>query len=67
MRHHQHVVLDNLQQRPDARLRVLRRGGEAFHEGSLHVRSHGCVYLSASNAAWVFGFLNIGDKVRVVR
>lgn len=41
-------------------------GGEAFHEGSVYVRSHGCVHLSASNAAWVFNFLRIGDEVQVV-
>ena len=41
-------------------------GGEAFHEGSVYVRSHGCVHLSASNAAWVFNFLNIGVEVQVV-
>jgi len=41
-------------------------GGEAFHEGSVYVRSHGCVHLSAGNAAWVFGFLHIGDEVQVV-
>ena len=42
-------------------------GGEAFHEGSVYVRSHGCVHLGASTAAWVFGFLHLGDKVQVVR
>lgn len=41
-------------------------GGEAFHEGSVYVRSHGCVHLSAGNAAWVFDFLHIGDEVQVV-
>ena len=41
--------------------------GEAFHEDSTAVRSHGCVHLSASNAAWAFGFLKIGDEVQVVR
>jgi len=41
-------------------------GGEAFHEGSVYVRSHGCVHLSAGNAAWVFNFLHIGDEVQVV-
>jgi lipoprotein-anchoring transpeptidase ErfK/SrfK len=41
-------------------------GGEAFHEGSVYVRSHGCVHLSAANAAWVFNFLHIGDEVQVV-
>ncbi len=42
-------------------------GGEAFHEGSVYVRSHGCVHLSASNAEWVYSFLHIGDMVQVVR
>lgn len=41
-------------------------GGEAFHEGSIYVRSHGCIHLSSHDAAWVFDFLHIGDKVRVV-
>lgn len=41
-------------------------GGEAFHEGSIRVRSHGCVHLSPSDAAWVYDFLRIGDEVQVV-
>jgi lipoprotein-anchoring transpeptidase ErfK/SrfK len=41
-------------------------GGEAFHEGSTYVRSHGCVHLSESNASWVFSFLHIGDEVQIV-
>lgn len=41
-------------------------GGEAFHEGSVYVRSHGCVHLGAGDAAWVFSFLHIGDEVQVV-
>jgi len=41
-------------------------GGEAFHEGSIRVRSHGCVHLSSSDAAWVYNFLRIGDEVQVV-
>lgn len=41
-------------------------GGEAFHEGSVYVRSHGCVHLGASDAAWVYNFLHIGDEVQVV-
>jgi lipoprotein-anchoring transpeptidase ErfK/SrfK len=41
-------------------------GGEAFHEGSVYVRSHGCVHLSAGDAAWAFNFLHIGDEVQVV-
>lgn len=42
-------------------------GGEAFHEASVYVRSHGCVHLSSNDAAWVYDFLRIGDKVQVVR
>jgi lipoprotein-anchoring transpeptidase ErfK/SrfK len=42
-------------------------GGEAFHQGSVYVRSHGCVHVSAGNAAWVYNFLHIGDRVQVVR
>ncbi|MGH3415362.1 MAG: L,D-transpeptidase [Actinocrinis sp.] len=42
-------------------------GGEAFHEGSVYVRSHGCVHLSAATAEWVYSFLHIGDPVQVVR
>lgn len=41
-------------------------GGEAFHEGSVYVRSHGCVHLSDNDAAWVYDFLHIGDEVEVV-
>ena len=41
-------------------------GGEAFHEGSVYVRSHGCVHLSSNDAAWVYYFLQIGDEVEVV-
>jgi lipoprotein-anchoring transpeptidase ErfK/SrfK len=42
-------------------------GGEAFHQGSTSVRSHGCVHVGASNASWIFNFLHIGDEVQVVR
>lgn len=41
-------------------------GGEAFHEGSVYERSHGCVHLSSYNAPWVYNFLHIGDEVQVV-
>jgi lipoprotein-anchoring transpeptidase ErfK/SrfK len=41
-------------------------GGEAFHEGSVYVPSHGCVHLSSYNAPWVYNFLHIGDEVQVV-
>jgi len=42
-------------------------GGEAFHQGSTSVRSHGCVHVGAGNAAWVYSFLRIGDVIQVVR
>lgn len=45
---------------------VFFHGGDAFHEGSVYARSHGCVHLSASDARWVFDFLRIGDEVQVV-
>lgn len=41
-------------------------GGEAFHQGSVYVRSHGCVHLGDGDAAWVYNFLHIGDEVEVV-
>jgi lipoprotein-anchoring transpeptidase ErfK/SrfK len=46
---------------------VFSDGGEAFHQGSTSVRSHGCVHVGASNASWIFNFLHIGDEVQVVR
>ena len=45
---------------------VFFHGGEALHEDSVYVRSHGCVHLSAWDAAWAFDFLHIGDEVQVV-
>ena len=42
-------------------------GGEAFHEASVYVMSHGCVHVSASYAQSVYNFLHIGDEVQVVR
>lgn len=42
-------------------------GGEAFHEGSVYVMSHGCVHLSSAYAQEVYDFLQIGDEVQVVR
>jgi hypothetical protein len=41
-------------------------GGEAFHEASVYVMSHGCVHVSASYAETVYNFLHIGDEVQVV-
>jgi lipoprotein-anchoring transpeptidase ErfK/SrfK len=41
-------------------------GGEAFHEDSVYVMSHGCVHVSATYAEDVYNFLHIGDEVQVV-
>lgn len=40
-------------------------GGIAFHEGSLVEPSHGCVHLTASDAAAFYDRLAIGDDVEV--
>jgi lipoprotein-anchoring transpeptidase ErfK/SrfK len=42
-------------------------GGEAFHEASVYVMSHGCVHVSSGYAHAVYNFLQIGDEVQVVR
>lgn len=46
---------------------VFYHGGEAFHQGSLHVRSHGCVHLSHKSAKRFFHYLHRGDRVQVHR
>jgi len=46
---------------------VFFNGGDAFHEGSLTVSSHGCVHLSRSAAATFYNTLRKGDVVQVVR
>lgn len=46
---------------------VFFNGGDAFHEGSLAVSSHGCVHLSRSAAATFYKDLKVGDEVQVVR
>ncbi|GAB3570695.1 hypothetical protein GCM10027445_24650 [Amycolatopsis endophytica] len=40
-------------------------GGIAFHEGSLDAPSHGCVHLSAVDAALFFDALPVGSEVAV--
>lgn len=40
--------------------------GDAFHEGSVYERSHGCVHLEPSAAATFFDTLQVGDEVQVV-
>lgn len=49
---------------PDA---VFFYPGIAFHVGSLHVASHGCVHLSRRSALKFFDTLSKGDEVQVVR
>lgn len=44
---------------------VFFHGGQAFHEGSLSVASHGCVHLSHKSAVRFFNYLHKGDYVRV--
>jgi lipoprotein-anchoring transpeptidase ErfK/SrfK len=46
---------------------VFFNGGDAFHEGSLTVRSHGCVHLTWSAARTFYDTLQRGDVVQVVR
>jgi lipoprotein-anchoring transpeptidase ErfK/SrfK len=46
---------------------VFFNGGDAFHEGSLAVSSHGCVHLTRSAAVKFFDSLGVGDVVQVVR
>jgi lipoprotein-anchoring transpeptidase ErfK/SrfK len=46
---------------------VFFNGGIAFHQGSLTVKSHGCIHLSMGAAQKYFGSLAVGDIVEVVR
>jgi lipoprotein-anchoring transpeptidase ErfK/SrfK len=46
---------------------VFFNGGIAFHQGSLSVKSHGCIHLSMAAAQKYFGSLSVGDVVEVVR
>ncbi|MFC0431703.1 L,D-transpeptidase [Kutzneria buriramensis] len=45
---------------------VFFNGGDAFHEGSLSVPSHGCVHLAHTAAAEFYADLQPGDVVQVV-
>jgi lipoprotein-anchoring transpeptidase ErfK/SrfK len=40
--------------------------GIAFHQGSLSVKSHGCIHLSMAAAQKYFASLSVGDVVQVV-
>jgi L,D-transpeptidase-like protein len=46
---------------------VFFNGGDAFHQGSLAVSSHGCVHLSHAAAVRFYDTLRVGDEVQVVR
>jgi lipoprotein-anchoring transpeptidase ErfK/SrfK len=40
-------------------------GGIAFHEGTLAIRSSGCVRLTAKEAEFYYNTLELGDKVEI--
>jgi len=40
-------------------------GGVAFHQGSLAVKSHGCIHLSRTASRTFFATLSPGDVVQV--
>jgi hypothetical protein len=46
---------------------VFFNGDEAFHEGSLTARSHGCVRLTRRAAQTFYQTLHVGDVEQVVR
>jgi lipoprotein-anchoring transpeptidase ErfK/SrfK len=46
---------------------VFFNDGEAFHEGDVAVRSHGCVHLTHRAAQTFYNTLHVGDVVQVVR
>jgi lipoprotein-anchoring transpeptidase ErfK/SrfK len=45
---------------------VFFNGGDAFHEGSVTVRSNGCVHLTQPAAQTFYNTLHVGDEVQVV-
>lgn len=44
---------------------IFFNGGEAFHEGSVNVLSHGCIHLTNSAARYYWNTLDYGDTVQV--
>lgn len=46
---------------------VFYNGGEAFHEGNVTARSHGCVHLTHLAAQKFYNTLHVGDIVQIVR
>lgn len=44
---------------------IFFNGGEAFHEGSVYVQSHGCIHLTNSAARYYWDALDYGDAVHV--
>jgi lipoprotein-anchoring transpeptidase ErfK/SrfK len=45
---------------------VFFHGGDAFHQDSVTVRSHGCVHLTKQAAQTFYNTLQVGDVVQVV-
>lgn len=44
---------------------VFYNGGEAFHQGSLKEKSHGCIHLERKAAKKFYKKLDIGERVRI--
>ncbi|MEJ7649996.1 MAG: Ig-like domain repeat protein [Nakamurella sp.] len=44
---------------------IFFNGGEAFHEGSLSIKSHGCIHLGYSASRYFWDALDYGDAVNV--
>lgn len=44
---------------------IFFNGGEAFHEGSIHVLSHGCVHLTNAAVRYYWSAMDYGDTVQV--
>jgi hypothetical protein len=46
--------------------RCFFNGGDAFHDGSVTVRSNGCVHLTQPAAQTFYNTLHVGDEVQVL-